>query len=258
MDNFVTPVQDRSPNASWADIFISPADARRFAEVLALLSKHFVEPMIVTGSFAAEWQMQEKGGEVRKRRLNDIDLVAAKGLAGIGAGLKTDFLIHHFHPTREAGNVFVQLVEPRSCTRVDIFSPRSPLLSARTSKVNIDGTNCELLSAEDLTARLLAIVGIVLDGTSVDPKYLDALKRLMVVTDPGLTAELWNDYRRSSDPADLNDAFHAVTHMLGERSDLLRPVEYSQDINAECPWCIVSDDFPLAPRTQIYEMLGYV
>lgn len=256
--NLFSPISGGHENDPLTEIFVSHADASRFAEVLSLLSKHFIESMIVTGSFAVEWQVRKKNGDARKRPLNDIDVVALKGLAGIGNSLRTDFLIHHFHPTRETGNVLIQLVEPKTETRIDVFSPRTPSLLERTSKVNIDGTDCDILSAEDLAARLLAIVGAVLDGVSVDPKYLDSLQRIIKSADTALTARLWKDYRRSGDSPDLNEVLNAVTIRVRERGDLLKPTEYSHDVNAECVWCVESDDFPLAPRSEIFEILGYL
>lgn len=257
-DNFILPPQTRNGGDLWAEAFLSHDDAARFSAMLALLSRHLNGPVVVTGSFAVEWQLLTKHGDGQKRRLNDIDLVAVNGLTDIGRGLKTDFLIHHFHPTREAGNVLVQLVEPHSQTRIDIFSARSPSVGERASPAVVDGTNCRIVSAEDLAARLLAIMAVVLSGVSVDAKYLDSLKRIMAVADEGLTDSLWSEYRRDGDPANFGDVFGGVTSRLSERSDLLKPTEYSQDITAECPWCVQTDDFPLAPRSLIFEILGYV
>ena len=44
-------------------------------------------------------------------RLTDIDIVLTDGTASVGEDIAEDFLINHFHPGRERGNVYMQLVE---------------------------------------------------------------------------------------------------------------------------------------------------
>ena len=240
-----------------ADIYSSD-DAGRFVDVVTLLRAHLRQPPIITGSFGAECQILATGGEAKQRHLNDIDLVAADGIADILPSLSDEFLIHHFHPTREQGNVLMQVVEPRSRTRVDIFSPRSPSIVERASKVTFGDVDCLTVSAADLAARLLAIVVIVLDGKSVDPKYFASFERLMKVVDMPLVSQLWHEYRWGSYTGELRETAAEVRRVLNLDSGLLKKTEYSQDLESVCEWCVASDEFPLAGNRKIFEILGHV
>jgi hypothetical protein len=250
-------IEDRGEWA-WGGIYPSEADKRRFMSVISGLAPHFRRPIIVTGSFAVEWNLRQRNGDGRERRLSDIDLVLSEGPSGISSSIAKDFLIHHFHPMRETGNVFIQLVEPQTGTRVDVFSPRSVSVRERVSTIVINGTECEVVAAEDLIARLLAIASILLDGESIDPKYIDSLERLMGIADRQVTAALWGDYRRHGAPVEFCDALEAVRLAVRERPELLKEQEYSTDPDAKCQWCIESPDFPLAERSRIFELIGYV
>jgi hypothetical protein len=213
-------------------------------------------PLIITGSFAVEWQIDRLGGIARPRRLNDLDVVVPDGITNLRAGAAGDLLIHHFHPTRELGNVLIQLVDPRHRLRIDIFSARTPSIVERSSLASIGGVDCRILSAEDLTARLLAIVNIVCEGRAIDPKYWQSLQRLTEVADPGAVSTLWPIYRRSGDE-DLDIVLERVRAVLAATPGLLQPHEYETDIHRECQWCVQRTGFPLAAPDAVFALLGH-
>ncbi|MEP6850170.1 MAG: hypothetical protein ABI999_15030 [Acidobacteriota bacterium] len=241
-----------------SEIYPFANDAERFRRVLAMLARHLDERVTVTGSFAVEWQLLRRGVATRGRRLNDIDTVLAKVTGGIGAGIAEDFLINHFHPTREKGNVFIQLVEPETATRVDIFSARSPSVPERASRTQLGDTDAAVVAIEDLMARLLAIIDIVIENKTIDPKYVRSFTRLLEVGDSIEAAALWSEYKRSGDLPDLGQTWNDVQRKLAENPDLLKPETYSHDVDAVCPWCVDSEAFPVADRSRIFEVLGYV
>ncbi|MEP7075850.1 MAG: hypothetical protein ABI878_08565 [Acidobacteriota bacterium] len=241
-----------------SEIYPVANDAERFRLVLAMLARHLDERVTVTGSFAVEWHLLREGVATGGRRLNDIDTVFANPTAGIGEGIAEDFLINHFHPGREKGNIYMQLVEPKTATRVDLFSARSPSLAERESRTALDGIDAGVISIEDLQARLLAIIDIVIENKTVDPKHLRSFTRLMEVSDPIKAAALWSEYKRSGELPDFGQTWNDVQRKLAESPDLLKPEMYSHDVDSVCPWCVDSEAFPVADRSRIFEVLGYV
>src|SRR5689334_9452101 len=106
------------------EIFLTARDATRCRSALAKLSRHFENPVVVTGSIATGCHLLKKEKLRRKLAINDIDTVV-EDLAGIRASLNKDFLINHFHPSREKGNILLQLVDAENALRIDVFTPRS-------------------------------------------------------------------------------------------------------------------------------------
>ena len=241
-----------------AEIFSTPDDVHRFGEVMGSLSPHIRETLMITGSTALEANILSKRGLARRRPLNDVDLVISSGPSAILPSITDEFLVHHFHPTREKGNVLMQLVEPTTKARVDVFSARATGLEDRAYRLRLGALGCRLISAEDLAARLLAIVVIVIDGKSVDPKYFDSLERLTEVIDHQLASRLWPEYRWGNNIYDFHDTLDRMKKAIAESGNLLKPTEYSQDTEAICSWCSGSNEFEIADPRKIHEILGYV
>jgi hypothetical protein len=238
-------------------IFERAEDAERFERVIGAVASFVRGLPIVTGSFAVEWNIGKAGGRVVPRRLNDIDLVVEDASA-ISPAISGKFLVHHFHPTREKGNVLMQLVDPETATRVDIFSARSASVTERSHQARSGGVDVLVLSAEDLAARLLAIVVIVLDGRTVDPKYFESFSRLLEVVDRNAVSRLWQEYRWGNYAGAFLPTAEKVMRRLHDHPELLKPIEYPKDVDAACGWCVETEDFPIADRREVFRLLGYV
>jgi len=238
-------------------IFERNDDADRFEAVIDAVAGFVGGRPVVTGSFAVEWNIGARDGQVRPRKLNDIDLVVGE-FSEILSGIAKRFLIIHFHPTRERGNLLMQLVDRQTRTRVDIFSARSAAIFDRALEAQFGGIEVALVSAEDLAARLLAIIAILLDGRTVDPKYVDSFTRLLHVVDRDVACELWKEYSWGNYTDQFLPTANKVIDLVHRQQGLLKPIEYSQNTDEICQWCIKTDEFPIADRKAVFEMLGYV
>jgi hypothetical protein len=243
---------------SLANIYANGEDRDRFVDVLQRVRPHVSSTPIVTGSFAVEWQIAGRGGKARSRDLNDIDIVLENGDADISPTIGGGFLINHYHPKREAGNLLLQLVDVPRRTQIDIFSPRSSSIASRAANVRLGETDLLVASAEDLSARLLAIIAIALDRGHVDPKYVDSFERIVAVADAEITAQLWQEYKWGGFEDSFAATTAAVLNALDHSPDLLRKTEYSRDLSVLCSWCVQSDILPLADKRVIRDTLGYV
>jgi hypothetical protein len=240
------------------ELFLYDEDISRCVGSLSKLMRHLDEPVVITGSIAAGWHLFRSGRRLKKRRLNDIDTVAVRGLSPVRPSLSRDFLINHFHPQRERGKVLLQLVDEEHGTRTEVFTAVSDSVAERLTDCTIGGLPCRLISAEDALAKLLSIVYSVMDDRPVDPKYVEHFNELRAASDMTVAGKLWRDYRKENHHADFDEAAEAVNLRIKEKPHLLQATSYCQDINFACEWCHESDSFPIASRSKVYDVLGYV
>jgi len=239
------------------EIFLTPESVIRCQGSLSKLRRHVVGPLVITGGIAVGQHLLNNDARMPKAHLNDIDLVV-KGLPCLYPTVGQDFLIRHFHPTRERGKILIMLVDEVHGTRIDIFTPSTDALIGRSTDFTVGEMPFKLISAEDLLAKLLSILYAVKVGRHVEPKYLEHFRSLLILADPKAVRDVWREYRKDNQPLEFEAAVKDVEHYVTSRPTLLRKSAYSQDIDQECSWCQESDLYPLAPLTRIHEILGYV
>lgn len=232
-------------------------DAFRCQSTLTKLAQHLNEPLVLTGGIAIGWHATRNGEQATRRPLHDIDLVVSD-ISALSPSLSQDFLISHFHPTRGAGRILLQLADETHQLRIDLFTPNSPSLTSRVRSTELFGIACGMVSAEDLTAKLLAILYGVTAGEQVDPKYYNSFKIVAGLANMGIVREIWSEYRKPDYPRSFDVAAEAVHQSIANDPSVLRKDVYGQDVGASCPWCVPSSSYPVSPRAKIFEVLGYV
>lgn len=240
------------------ELFLTDEDISRCFASLSKLARHLDEPVVITGSIAVGWHLLKSGRQLKKRRLNDIDTVTTGGLPLIHSSLGQDFLINHFHPYRERGKVLLQLVDEENSTRTEIFTPHSDSLAGRLINCAIGDLSCRIVSAEDALSKLLSIIYSVIEDKPVDPKYVQQFELLSPLADKTLTRWVWGEYRKENQHLDFDEAAETVKTIIKANPGLLQATYYCQDVNFVCAWCHESELFPIASRSKIYEILGYV
>lgn len=240
------------------ELFLAPENSSKCIGSLSKLARHIDEQVVVTGSIAAGWHLLRSGRQPKKRRLNDIDIVSITGLSRVNPSLSQDFLINHFHPYQGRGKILFQLVDEEYGTRMEIFTSNSDSLAERSIDCAIGDLPCRIVSTEDVLAKLLSIIHSVIEGKSVDPKYVEQFNSLLMVADRVATRMVWRDYRKESQPLDFDETMEAVRLRIKANPNLLQVTCYCQDIDFVCKQCHESELFPIAPRSKIYETLGYV
>jgi hypothetical protein len=159
------------------------------------------------------------------RRLADVDFVAGR-MSAVRPSVTRDFLVSHFHASGPAvKKAIVQLVDPHTRLRVDVFPDLQGAL-ARATRHEVAGGARLLVSATDLLAHKLALF-----SRPVDEKH-------------------WRDAvvlaRLCGEPAPPAPALAADV--------------YSTDLAYVCARCTASatPEFPIAPKRAIFDVLGYV
>jgi hypothetical protein len=214
----------------------TPAKALSLAHVLEKLAP-YANDLLLTGSIAARWHLGQVSGAEMFGGAGDIDLVLRSEAAELPAGIAEGFLVNHYHPGRENGNLLLQLIDDDSAVQVDIFTPRSATIADRSVVAAIGPTEWLLVSAEDLTARLLAIVSIVSDRRSIERKYVAKLEELLTVADETGWHRLWPEYRKPNDLADPSDALASVRRAIAQSPQLLTGTKHEADTKIVCSHC---------------------
>ncbi len=231
-------------------------DQIRFQGVLTKFSQHISHP-IVTGWFAIGWHLIRNHLQVEQRSFNDIDIVVEK-LSDLPKSLKEDFLINHFHPTRENGHIVIQLVDELHRTRIDVFSAFSPSLKARTREASLSGIRCQVVSVEDILARLLRLCCQVKQSEDIELKHYMNLIALLKIADFDILKELWREYRKDHQPQDWEEVLEIVQQKIETDPTVLQEQKYCKDVKMLCSWCCKSNLFPLASKNKVLDILGYV
>jgi hypothetical protein len=168
----------------------------------------------------------------RSRVAEDIDFVA-ESIDAVRPSVTNDFLVSHFHlPQPGYPKFLVQLVDPLTRLRVDVF-PDSLRALRRAPAVSIGSYSLRVLDAETLLAHKLRLVSGSSAVNPVEEKHYADVQWLGAICGrvvPSLPA-----------------------------SHLVRPA-YSHDLEELCLRCQVSrrDGFPLAAKRAIFDVLGYV
>jgi len=196
------------------------------------LRPHIDERSIaITGGVAMELHGRNAGSR-RGRVADDLDLVATNRHA-VAPSVASTFLVSHFHvPEVGYSKFLIQLVDPVSRVRVDIF-PDTQGCIPRATPYLIDGASVRLVDPLSLYEHKIATLSQASPERRVDRKHYDDARALAAMCG--------------------RDAPHVPDECLGRD-------EYSRDVAAVCPRCAVSksSEFPLARKEEILAILGYV
>jgi hypothetical protein len=78
------------------------------------------------------------------------------------------------------------------------------------------------------------------------------------VADREIARGIWRDYRKDRQPINLDTAIEETGKSLEANPQRLKAEAYSQDKGLICPWCCESEWFPVADRSRVYDILGYL
>lgn len=194
----------------------------RLATCLARLAAHVdFDEVALTGGVAMALHVPGSRAAVA-----DVDLVARR-MDAVAATVSRDFLVSHYHvPQPGVKKACVQVVDPVTRLRIDIFPDLGGAL-ASAARADVAGLSLFVVSAPDLLAHKLQLL------------------------------------TRPADDKHWHDAV-ALAALCGappppRPADLTRDV-YCTDLALVCDRCerSRSPDFPIAPKRAIFDLLGYV
>jgi hypothetical protein len=238
------------------DQFLIPADAARVRRVLVKLASCDLHQFVLTGSLATGAHRVGLGQIPATRPLNDVD-IAVGSFDSIPTTLGKNLLMRHIHPLAPEGKMLLQLVDPDERVRVDIFRACGATM-ARRQTLAFGKITLQVISLEDLAARLASLLMALEKGETVASKHAEDFKSLLPFVDPEGVESAWRDQRKLTDVATFKEASFRVENLIESRSNLLVVRKYSQDVNSICPRCEETGPFRLSAAMEIMSVLGYV
>jgi len=235
--------------------FLSIAEADRASQAFRKLQRHDIRTWVLTGGFAVEIHRLRLGCEPSIRVLNDLDFVVSS-FDCIAETLTCDFLCRHVHPFDPPGKMLAQFIDADNRLRIDIFRAHGAMLS-RTMRVQLPFGIIQVISPEDLTARLARIVLQITQGIPVASKYAYDLVRLLEVLNPAQVEPAWLDHRRPKCSINFQHACHLVLELIKARPQLLVNPEYSKRTDEECVRCVPKGRFQLVDPEKMVSIMGY-
>jgi hypothetical protein len=238
------------------DEVFSPRDAARAYRVLERLAGHGLRCFHLTGSLALGTHRVAAGHHTASRILNDLDIVVPS-FACVPDTLAGGFLVRHIHPKAPKGRIVVQLVDAEDALRNDVFSSRGGIL-ARSQLYDSPAGKIPVISLEDLTARIASLVVDLECGHKVARKHAETFQWLAEFADPERVENVWQDHRRTSDPASFQEVRERILNLVHSHPELLVTPEYSHNADAICLRCEEAGAWRLASGRAVMSILGYV
>ena len=190
-----------------------------------------LDSVAMTGGVAMQLGMARLGRQSVRSEIADLDFVAAC-IGAVRPGVADEFLVSHYHVVQPGVPKFmIQLVDPESRLRVDVFPDLvGSLADARSTEV---GAHIILvLPLERIFEHKVHTLGRASRSAPIDPKH-------------------------------VRDA-HTLGEVLGRKPPDVAPEAlaadvYGIDADWSCERCELSHHprWPLAPREQIFELLGW-
>jgi hypothetical protein len=235
--------------------FLSSADALRAAQTLNRLFQHDISEWTLTGGFATEFHILQRGGKCIHRPLNDIDFVV-DSFGFIPESLGKELLFRHVHPYDPPAKTILQAVDPETGVRIDVFRAYGSA-AKRALRIAFAAETLRIISLEDLTAHTARLCLDLGGNLPVAPKYARDLLRLLEVVNTAEVEPAWQEHRKPGSPESFVETAKILCRLIQARPDLLFARPYSTDVEAVCERCHHTAAFPLAEPRQILSLLGY-
>ena len=228
---------------------LAAADVDRVAGALCALRRNGLARFALAGGVAAAVHLG--AGTGRPRALNDLDLVVPDADA-IPASLADGMLVNHLHFRARPGRMLMQIVDPATSLRVDLFgSVGGQMGRAGPGLASLAGAR--ILSRPDLVARLTRLLLDLADGEPVARKHARDHAALSGADLDGIDAA-WADHRREHHPADYGEARRRALEVIRSEAGLL--VDAPPGFGRPCRLCAEQRGFRIAPEEHIAAVLG--
>ena len=130
----------------------------------------------------------------------------------------------------------LQFVDPESVLRIDVFRANGATLS-RSSNLDLPSGMIQLISLEDLAARMARLALDLVAEVSVPAKHAADILHLAELVDPTKAETAWLDHRRPGHPISYEESITLLQRLIPARPHLLMTPDYSRDAEVVCPRC---------------------
>ena len=211
---------------------LSPIEMDRLSGCLDRLMPHVrLDSIAIAGGVGMQLGMAERGQQGPRDEIADLDFVTAS-VEAITPRVLEQFLVSHYHVVRPGVPKFmIQLVDPASTIRVDVFPDLvGSLVDART--VAIGKHSVLVLPLERIFEHKVLTLSRASPSAPIDPKHV-------------------------ADARVLGDVLGRPCPRVA--LEALAPDVYGIEADWSCERCALSRhaSWPLAPKGRIFELLGW-
>lgn len=235
--------------------FLDWKDAERAARTLRKVAACDISRWALTGGLAVEIHILRHGRESGGRRLRDMDFVAGS-FEDIPASLGSEVLFRHVHPNDAPAKTMLQCVDEETALRVDLLRAYGQEME-RVVAIELEGIRVNMISVEDVEGAHARVAWGMMLGKKVAPQHARDFLRLLPLVTTAEMEEIWQEHRTPECPESFRETVTELNKVIAERTDLLVPRVYSQDVNAVCVRCQGSETFKLADAGRVFAILGY-
>jgi hypothetical protein len=235
--------------------FLADHDLDRAERTFRKLAGHDISGWALTGGFATELHIAQRGTSQSIRTLRDIDFIV-DSFDCIPESLGGDFLLRHVHPLDPPGKTLLQCVDPETKVRVDVFRAYGSVME-RVSPADRSTGFPSIISLQDLTARTARLIWDLSANVPIAPKYAKDFLRLLAIVKTDAVEVAWKEHKKPHAPKSFSDAAIELRRLIESRPDLLVTPAHSLDVKALCERCRGTEVLPLADPEQIVSLLGY-
>jgi hypothetical protein len=235
--------------------FLSAPNAERASRAFRKLARHDGQRWALTGGLAFEIHAVRLGLPPSVRALNDLDFIA-EAFGCISETLPGDFLLRHIHPFDPPGKTMLQLIDPDTALRIDVFRACGQTMS-RAVRVDLPFGPLQLVSLEDPVARAARLLLDLAEGVPVASKHARDYLRFAELVDSAQAETAWRDHRKPMHPMTFGQTNRVLQDLIRHHRNLLITPEYSKDPREVCARCMPTAAFPLADPHVVLSLLGY-
>jgi len=237
-----------------------PSEAgERLAETLRRTCDGAIAPVLIVGSIALRYHLNRHGCAPLHRPLHDLDL-AVSDVESLPPVEGEALLVSHYHPdsaTSGTGRLLLQLVDPETALRIDIFHAL-PGAFHRASPLGHCSPHIFVACIEDVLVRSILVLGAQIESGSVEFKHVETIQRLSDIVKMEKADQLWATIDQGVWPGSIREAIEHAGSVLQDHPSLYGVLQYGRLDDPPCDQCLWTDRYPLAEKHRIFEILGYI
>lgn len=222
--------------------------------------------LILCGGFAVRYHLKKNNIDFNyDREFNDLDLLL-KDIFDLKPSVSNDFIVYHYHDYSDkkqdhADDLFIALVDEEPKIKIDIFS-YAPYTPFDPEDIEFEGVKLKIRNPEDQLATQILESAVILDGGTIDPKWIENIEGLLKISDPDKTnryfhnKHYYNGKSENSFTESALEVYEKIKRQIKDTSEVLVSKSTRKD-PYQCDLCENRNGFTVAPMDQVYKILGY-
>lgn len=234
--------------------------------LLKLLPHVNFNDLILCGGFAVRYHLKKNGVDFNyDREFNDLDFLL-KEVADLKPSVSQDFITYHYHDYADkkeehADDLFIALVDEVSKIKLDMFS-YAPYTPFDPEDIEFEGIKLKIRNPEDQLATQILESAVILEGGTIDPKWIENIEGLLKVSNPNKTdryfhnKHYYNGKKENPFVESALEVYEKIRNQVKVKPEVL-VAKSTRRAPYKCELCENKNGFTVSPMEQVYKILGY-